>query len=76
MFKSPYFDKLERNLRKNKSTFRNKHLEIRGNCYPKELARIVEKHIHVYGHACCMDVPSERRKISKLLINLLNELSQ
>lgn len=55
-------------------TFKEKYPETRNNAYPQELTKIFEKYIEVYGNAYCMDVASERKKISKLLYKLLNDL--
>lgn len=70
-----YFKYLECNLIRRKDKFRKNHPEFTKNCYPEDLQKIIEKHIEVYGHAYCMDLEKERRKISKLICKLLNELS-
>ena len=76
MFKSPYFARLEKNLNRAMVVFKKKHSEVCSNCYPQEMAKIFERYIEVYGNSYCMDVPCERRKIAKLLYDLLTELSQ
>lgn len=71
----PYFKKLSEELGSNIIAFENKYPEIKDNYYPKELINLFEKYIEVYGHAYCMDVTSERRKLSKLLYKMLNDLT-
>lgn len=75
MRKISYFEHLKLRLLRGKSKFRKKHPEIVQNYYPDDLIKIIERHVEVYGHAYCMDVPKERRKISKLVYELLNDLS-
>jgi hypothetical protein len=55
-------------------TFKEKYPDTKNNNYPQELIKVFEKYIEVYGDGYCMDVSSERRKISKLLYKVLNEL--
>ncbi len=73
-FKS-YFKKISDDLNSNIIMFKGKYPEIKNNYYPEELIKVFEKYIEVYGHAYCMDVSSERKKISKLFYKLLNELA-
>ncbi len=42
--------------------------------FRRELERFIEMVITVKGHAWCMDVEQERKKISKLLINELEDV--
>lgn len=69
-----YYKKISEKLDKASITFKEKHPKTKNNHYPQELIKVFEKYIEVYGHAYCMDVASERKKISKLLYKLLNEL--
>lgn len=69
-----YYKKISKDLDKAVIAFKEKYPEAKNNYYPQELIKIFEKYIEVYGHAYCMDVASERKKISKLLHKLLNEL--
>lgn len=69
-----YYKKISEELSKTTIAFKEKYPETKNNNYPQELTKIFEKCIEVYEHACCMDVGSERRKISKLLYKALNEL--
>lgn len=69
-----YYKKISEELSKSTIAFKKKHPETKNNYYPQELIKVFEKYIEVYGHAYCMDVASERKKISKLLYRLLNEL--
>lgn len=70
-----YYRKISEDLSAATIAFKEKYPETRNNCYPQELIKIFEKYIELYGHAYCMDVSSERKKISKLLYKLLNELN-
>ena len=72
-FKS-YYKTITEELNKAIISFPEKCPEIKNNYYPKELTKLFEKYIEVYGHEYCMDIGSERKKISKLLYRLLNEL--
>ena len=69
-----YYKKISEALSKATVTFKEKYPETKNNYYPKDLTKVFEKYIEVYGHAYCMDVESERKKISKLLYKLLNDL--
>jgi hypothetical protein len=69
-----YYKKISEELSEAIITFKEEHPKTKNNNYPRELIKVFEKCIEVYGHAYCMDVSSERRKISKLLYNALNEL--
>lgn len=69
-----YCRKISEELSKATIKFKEKYPETRNNCYPPELINVFEKYIEIYGDGYCMDVGSERRKISKLLYKLLNEL--
>ena len=69
-----YFKKLSEKLNKDTIHFKEKYPEMNSNCYPQELVKMFEKYIEVHGHAYCMDLGSERRKISKLLYKFLNDL--
>lgn len=69
-----YYKKISEELSKATITFKEKYPEAKNNYYPQELTKIFEKYIEVYGNAYCMDVGSERKKISKLLFKLLNDL--
>lgn len=70
----PYFKKISEELSGNIIMFKEKYPETKNNCYPEELIKVFEKYIEVYGHAYCMDVASERKKLSKLLYRALNEV--
>ncbi|MCX5717469.1 MAG: hypothetical protein NTW44_03995 [Nitrospirae bacterium] len=70
----PYFKKISEELISNIIMFKKKYPETKNNCYPEELTKVFEKYIEVYGHAYCMDVGSERKKLSKLLYRALNEM--
>lgn len=70
-----YYRKISEDLSAATIAFKEKYPETRNNCYPQELIKVFEKYIELYGHAYCMDVISERKKISKLLYKLLNELN-
>lgn len=54
--------------------FKEKHPEMKSNRYPQELAKMFENYIELYGHAYCMDLGSERKKISRLLYKFLTDL--
>ena len=41
--------------------------------YKKELRKYIESLITVKGHAWCMDVKAERKKMAKLLINSITK---
>lgn len=69
-----YFIKLTEKLNKDIIGFKEKYPEMKTNRYPEELSKMFEKYIEVYGHAYCMDVGSERKKISKLLYSFLDDL--
>lgn len=69
-----YYKKISEGLSKSTIAFKGKHPETKNNHYPEELIKLFEKYIEVYGDGYCMDVASEREKISKLLYRLLNEL--
>lgn len=69
-----YYKVISEDLGKTVIAFKEKYPEAKNNYYPKELTKIFEKYIEVYGHAHCMDVKSERRKIAKMLYVLLCEL--
>lgn len=69
-----YYKRISEKLSKATITFKEKHPETKNNYYPQELITVFEKYIKVYGHAYCMDVSSERKKISKLIYRFLNEL--
>jgi len=68
-----YYKRISNELSEATISFQEKYPEIKNNYYPQELIKVFEKYIEVYGHACCMDVASERKKISKLIYKLLNE---
>ena len=42
--------------------------------YGKELSKFIELLITIRGHALCMDVKQERKKISRLVVNALMEI--
>ena len=69
-----YYKRITQELNKATIVFKEKNPETKDNHYPQDLTKVFEKYIEVYGHAYCMDVGSERKKISKLLYKLLNEL--
>lgn len=69
-----YFKKISDDLNRYIIKFKGKYPETKNNQYPEELIKIFEKYIELYGHAYCMDVRSERRKLSKLLFRALNEI--
>lgn len=54
--------------------FKIENKDMSKNIYPIKLIPLIEKYIEVYGHAYCMDVKKERKKISKMIYFLLNEL--
>lgn len=70
-----YHKKISKQLNKAIIIFKDKYPEMKNNTYPKELTAMFEKYIEVYEHACCMDVRRERKKISKLMYDALNELN-
>ncbi|TAL27173.1 MAG: hypothetical protein EPN94_01990 [Nitrospirae bacterium] len=74
MILESYFKEISEELSSNIIAFKDKHPEIKNNYYPEELTKLFEKYIEVYGHAYCMDVGSERKKLSKLLYRALNEM--
>ncbi len=74
MLFKPYFKKISEELSSHIIMFKEKYPETKNNCYPEELTKVFEKYIEVYGHAYCMDVGSERKKLSKLLYRALNEM--
>lgn len=69
-----YYKIISEDLGKAAIAFKEKYPEAKNNYYPKELINVFEKYIEVFGHAYCMDVASERKKLSKLLYRALNEL--
>jgi hypothetical protein len=69
-----YYRKISEELSRAIIAFKRKYPETKNNYYPQELTNIFEKYIEVHGNAYCMDVGSERKKISKLLYRMLNEL--
>lgn len=69
-----YYKKISEELSKATIAFTGSHPETKNNHYPQELIKVFEKYIEVHGDGYCMDVASERKKISKLLYRLLNEL--
>lgn len=71
-----YYKKISEELSASIIVFKEKYPETKNNYYSQELTKVFEKYIEVYGHAYCMDVDSERKKISKLLYKLLNELKE
>ena len=68
------FDNECQKLKKQIFVFKEKYPEISRNNYPTKLSFLFERYIEVYGHAYCMDVKSERRKLSRLLHRFLCEL--
>ena len=44
-----------------------KGLKQNGQEFQKELSKLIELTITVFGHAWCMDVKSERRKMVRLI---------
>lgn len=71
-----YYKKISEKLSEDTIAFKKRYPETKNNYYPQDIIKVFEKYIEVYGHAYCMDVGSERKKISKLLYRLLNELNQ
>jgi hypothetical protein len=71
-----YYEQTKLRFNNTKSKYKAKHPEIADNIYPEDLVKMIVKQIEIYGHAYCMDVPAERNKISKLIYNLLVELSK
>lgn len=69
-----YFNTISGELSTAIINFKKKYPDTKDNFYPEELINVFDKYIEVYGHAFCMDVSSERKKISKLLYRMLNEL--
>ena len=69
-----YYKGIKQELNQATIVFKENYPETKNNHYPQDLTNVFEKYIEVYGHAYCMDVGSERKKISKLLYKLLNEL--
>lgn len=76
MSSESYYKHMVEELGKDILGFKEKYPEMKTNRYPQELAKMFEKYIEVYGHAYCMDVGSERKKISKLLYRFLDDLRQ
>lgn len=71
--KSRFDDKCAR-LKRRVNIFKRKYPDMAQNYYPDKVVSLFERYIEVYGHAYCMDVKSERRKIAKMLYGLLCEL--
>lgn len=69
-----YYKKTSEELSKATTAFKEKYPETKNNSYPEELTKVFEKYIEVYEHALCMDVRSERKRISRLIFKALNEL--
>ena len=69
-----YFDYECARLKKQLAIFKKKHQGMSQNYYPDKMSSLFEKYIEVYGHAYCMDVKSERRKLVKMFYALLCEL--
>ena len=44
--------------------------------YRKEFMKLMELLITVKGHAWCMDLQSERRKMATLLVNIVEDLKE
>lgn len=74
MSSESYYKQMIEELDKDILGFKKKYPEMKTNIYPQELTKMFEKYIEVYGHAYCMDVGSERKKISKLLYRFLDDL--
>ena len=74
MSSESYYKQIVEGLNKDILGVKEKYPEMKSNCYPQELVKMFEKYIEVYGHAYCMDLGSERKKISKLLYKFLNDL--
>jgi len=75
MVSESYFKKISEELNINIIEFKRKYPQAKKYFYPEELTKIFEKYIEVHGHSYCMDVDGERKKISKLIFKLLNELA-
>ena len=69
-----YYKRITQELNKATIVFKEKNPETKNNHYPQDLTKVFEKYIEVYGHAYCMDVGSERKKLSRLLYRALNEV--
>ncbi len=69
-----YYKEKEEKLNEAIILFKEQYPETKNNHYPVDLLLIFQKYIEVYGHGYCMDMVGERRKISKLLYELLYEL--
>ena len=67
-----YWKKLKLEFKRNKVNFLQKYPSVQKNNYPEGLKRITELGIELKGHAWCMDVKSERKKMAKLVFNLLS----
>lgn len=51
-----------------------RYLKLRENIVKKEIIKMIESTITVYGHAWCMDVSAERKKMARLLAARLKHL--
>ena len=69
-FMTPYeYEKAKKRIEPQQQVVEN--LEIDNPHYAKELQKYLEMVITVKGHAWCMDVASERRKMAKLVTNAM-----
>ena len=65
---TPYeYEKAKKKLEPQMQALKN--LKVSNSDYVKQLQRYLETLITVKGHAWCMDVASERRKMAKLVTN-------
>ncbi len=51
-----------------------KKLKKNSPVYEREVRKFIEFLVTVKGHAWCMDVQSERRKMAKLIVGALRDL--
>lgn len=70
------FDDECKRLKRRVAIFKKKYPEMSQNYYPDKVSSLFERYIEVYGHAYCMDVKSERRKIAKMMYTFLCELKK
>ena len=52
-----------------------RYLIRRKEIVKKEIVKMIESAIAIYGHSWCMDVAVERKKMAKLLIAQLRNLA-
>ncbi len=69
-----YWTMVDRRFKRRLKTFCKNNRKFKMNYFSKDIIGVIESYIELKGHAWCMDVSSERKKMAKLIFNLLEDI--